>query len=526
MIKSDVPLETRMKTHFSQTMPYPSIPAYMAESLPHLQLPWVERPGNDPIPQILGGQDWSLPSGALLSVVSPATQTLLGLIQTLGKNPLSPVMEAAQEGFEAFSQTQWEERSLILENLALLLEAHQEPLSQWIALEVGKPIKLATMEVQRAIRLARGYARKTGEIALQERSESPVALGKNHQAYYSLRPLGPVLAYTPFNFPLNLVMHKLAPAIAAGTSILIKPSPKAPFTALYLAKLAIAAGYLPISMLNLSNEQALKLVCNPVFKVFSFTGGAIGWDLAKAAPVDTVKILELGSRTALMVEDIAHAAQLDEIAKKAALSGFGFAGQSCISTQRILVNRALYPEFLSAFERASQLVMIGDVLDHTVDLGPMITPEAARLANSRIAEALSAGARLLEDPDSNRLLYEGWLKPTTLVDTTPEMAVNREELFAPVVTITPYERFETGLALANDPASGLQTGLFTQSLEKARQAQQALSVRGLTINEVPSFRDDRLPYGGIGRSGMGAEGVDVGIENYSTRIYRVHNLGF
>jgi acyl-CoA reductase-like NAD-dependent aldehyde dehydrogenase len=494
---------------------------FTANNLPEVFVPWPLSSRDTVVSPLLNGESWMLNNPASFTVQSPADGRVLARVAQLGKADLDTIVQAAQAGFESYRRSTWESRANILRNLALLLEAHQKPLQELISLEVGKPVKFAAIEVQRAIALARLYSEKVDTLSQQE-AQQPIPMG-NHQAYQFLRPLGPVLAYTPFNFPLNLVLHKLAPAIGAGTSIVIKPTPRAPLTALYLAQLAVAAGYTAITIVNLGNEEAAALVQNPVFRVFSFTGGNIGWDLARQTPVNTVKILELGSNAALIVEDLpADDQAVERVAQKAASSAFGFAGQSCISTQRILVNRSLYPRFMAAFETALGGIKQGDIQDPTTDLGPMISPEAAQKVMAHVQAALDAGATRLEGKTNAEHLFSGnWLKPTALLETRPEMAVNREELFAPVVTITPYDTFEEGLSLANATQLGLQAGIYTQSTEKAELAQQTLWVRGLNINDVPSARDDRLPYGGVGHSGMGVEGVHSGIEDYSEVIYRL-----
>ncbi len=498
-----------------------TISALTTATLPDLQLTLPVTDASVVLPNILDGAPWFFESPDCQKVMSPATGELLGQVSVLSAGAVSDIARTALSGFKQFRQVPRLQRAVILDNLALLLEAHQESLKRLIALEVGKPLKYAAIEVQRSIRLAQRYAERTRYLGYEERGE-PRELDEGVEVYETLRPLGPVLAYTPFNFPLNLVMHKLAPAIGAGCSFVLKPTPRAPLTAYYLTRLAIAAGYDVISLVNLDNDAAAHLVARPEFKVFSFTGGAVGWDLARRAPVDTVKILELGSNAALIIEDLSPGMSVDSVAKKVAASAFGFAGQSCISTQRVYVNEALYPDFVDAMARAIANLKQGDVLDSGTDLGPMICPEASARTLAKVEAALQQGATLVGLEPSALKTSEGWLKPVVLTNTKPSMAVNADELFAPVVTVTPYTSFETALGLANQTALGLQFGIFTQSLAKAAQAQDVLLVRGLNINEVPSTRDDRLPYGGVGESGMGVEGVETGIESYSERVYRVH----
>jgi acyl-CoA reductase-like NAD-dependent aldehyde dehydrogenase len=409
--------------------------------------------------------------------------------------------------------------------LANLLEKHKPELARLIALEVAKPIDRAEVEVSRSIQLAKNYASRAREVADKEQQRRDMVNG--HGVYQSLRPLGPVLAYTPFNFPLNLVMHKLAPAIGAGTSIVIKPSPRCPITSLYLAKLCSDAGYKAVSVVNLNNEQARTLVQNPTFKIFSFTGAPnVGFmlkDLSKAEK----NVLELGNNSPLILEDVQNKGQLKEIAQRAALFKFSYAGQTCIAVQRILINEKLYPDFLKHFEATLKDIKMGNVLDQQTVLGPMIDRQAAERTQQWVAEALSKGAKLLgPDQDRNRIVQPGWFKPTVLVDTTPDMDVNRKEVFAPIVTITPYKTFKEGVALANASDFALHTGLYTQSRKKVDYARRNLDATGLNVNEVPTYRDDRLAYGGTKLSGIGVEGSDVGIEDYSRIVYTDINEHF
>jgi acyl-CoA reductase-like NAD-dependent aldehyde dehydrogenase len=480
--------------------------------------------------QILNGQEVQLKTQAYIINSSPDTsrpETVLPLapVEMFGENDLNQISRAAQTGFETFSKTTFKQRAVVLDRLASLLEKNKGELARLMAIEVGKPIDRAAIEVGRSIQLAKNYAQKAME--LHDKQGVSRDMGNGHVVSTSLRPVGPVLAYTPFNFPLNLVMHKLAPAIGAGTSIVIKPSPHCPLTALFLGKLCIQAGYKAISVVNLNNDQAKALVQDPVFKIFSFTGApTIGYMLKAVSNADR-NVLELGSNSALIVEDVKTLAQLKAVADHAAEAKFGFAGQTCIAVQRILVNEKLYPQFLRHFEAAVERIKMGPVLEPGVVMGPMIDPKAAERIQQWVSDALSHGARLLgKDQNANRLIQPGWFKPTVLVNTTPEMNVNRMEVFAPVVTVTPYKTFKEGLAMANNSDFGLHTGLYTQSTSKMAYARQVLDSPGVNINEVPTYRDDHLPYGGAKQSGMGAEGSDTGIEDYSHIVYLDRNARF
>lgn len=482
------------------------------------------------LPQILNGREVPLNTTQHITNASPdstsaETAQPLAAVQMFGDNDLNLIAQAAKAGHAEYSQTSFKQRAVILDNLARLLESHKPELSKLLALEVAKPIDKATAEVDRSIQLARNYAEKCREWSVKESERRD--MGNGHGVYQTLRPLGPVLAYTPFNFPLNLVMHKLAPAMGAGASITIKPSPRCPLTALYLAKLCMAAGYKAISVVNLSNDQAKALVQNPAFKIFSFTGAPVVGYMLKNVSAAEKNILELGNNSALVIEDVKNKTLLKAAAERAAQFKFSFAGQTCIAVQRIFVNEKLYPDFLKYFEEAVDQIKLGNVLEPGVMMGPVVDKLAAERTQKWIEEALDNGAQILgKDQDRNRLIRPGWLKPTVLLNTTPDMKVNKEEVFAPVVTITPYKTYKEGLALANDSDFALHAGVYTQSRQKAEAARKLLEATGVNINEVPTYRDDRLPYGGARQSGFGAEGSDVGIEDYSRIVYMDENESF
>jgi len=473
-----------------------------------------------------------LPTTAFIANTSPdrsSAETAVPLrpAQMWGNNDLSPITQAAQTGFEQQSKTTWAQRAAMLDRLSQLLETNKPQFARLMALEVAKPIDKSEAEVTRSIQLTKNYAERCRELAQKETRRRDMQNG--HAVYASLRPLGPVLAYTPFNFPLNLVMHKLAPAIAAGTSIVIKPSPRCPLSALYLAKLCSQAGYNAVSVVNLNNDQAKALVQDPTFKIFSFTGApGVGYMLKGVSAADK-NVLELGSNSPLIIEDVKNKTQLRQIAERAALFKFSFAGQTCISVQRIYVNQKLYPDFLNYFKDAVDHIKVGNVLERDTMMGPMVDPAAAERTQQWVSEALTGGAVILSsDQTPNRIIQPGtgWFKPTVLLNTTPEMKVNHEEVFAPVATVTPYQTFDEGLAKANDSQFGLHAGVFTQSRKKAQKARDILATPGVNINEVPTYRDDRLPYGGAKLSGIGAEGSDNGIEDYSRAVYLDINEGF
>ncbi len=305
-------------------------------------------------------------------------------------------------------------------------------------------------------------------------------------------PLGPIAAITPFNFPLNLVGHKVAPAIAAGCTMVLKPAPKTPLTALLLAQVVEKAGWPAgaLNVLSLSNDDAQRMVSDDRLKLLTFTGsGAVGWGLKQKAGKKKV-VLELGGNAAVVVHSDAD---VDYAAERCAVGGFSYSGQSCISVQRIYVQRAVEKKFTAALLASVAKLKIGDPSDDATDVGPMINEDAAKRAESWIEEAVAGGAKLLAGGKRRGAVVE----PTVLTDTKPEMRVSCEEVFAPVVIIEAYDEFVDALRRVNDSPYGLQAGLFTRDAKLIFEAYETLEVGGLMVGEMSAFRIDNMPYGGI-----------------------------
>lgn len=456
-------------------------------------------------PFILQGSDRFGLTGPIVPIYYPwDTATLVGECHTAEAIHVELIERAAEQGFEAFRQTKPNRRAEILNKLAELLLTHHEQLSRLITQEAGKPIKLSRIEVDRAVSVCRSYAVEV------ERNGGLLMNLDGRQARVRQFPIGPVLAITPYNFPLNLVIHKLAPAIAAGCSITIKPAPQAPLTALYLGNLAAEAGYEAISVVPTSNEIAEMLVRSEAFAKLSFTGSAkVGWHLKAIAGKKTVT-LELGGNAAVIVEEITE--PVEEMARRIAFGAFAYAGQICISVQRILINERIKDSFLPALVAATRNLKVGDPMKQDTEIGPMITIEDVQRTRNLIKDALKAGANVVYGGNTFNALT---MNPTLLDRTTPEMAVNSEEVFAPIATVMTYERFEDALAMVNQSRYGLQTGLYTGNLNQAELAYETLEVGGVIVNDIPSYRCDLLPYGGVKDSGLGREGVLSGIAEYS-----------
>lgn len=457
-------------------------------------------------PFIVGGSEHLGVTGNIRPVYFPGDQaTLVGSHHQAEALHVELIERAAEQGFQAFRKTRPSERVRILERLTELLEQHRKRLAELITWESGKPIQLSEQEMERAIRLCRDYAAEAA------RNTGILLNVDDRMAEIRHFPIGPVLAITPYNFPVNLVLHKLAPAIAAGCSITIKPAVQTPLTALTIGKLAVEAGYDAISVVPMPNEVCESLVRSETFKKFSFTGSAsVGWMLRQVAGMKPVT-LELGGNAALIIDDLPEGSAT-ETAYRAAFGAFANAGQSCISVQRIFLNKALREPFMAAFVAAARAMRVGDPFRHDTEIGPMISIDAVQRARSLIKEALRAGANVVYGGNTYNVFT---MNPTILDRTTPDMAVNAEEVFAPIVTVTTYQHYEDALAMANHSKYGLHAGVYTSDAKKAELAYETLDVGGVIINDIPGYRSDLLPYGGVKASGLGREGVLAGIAEYS-----------
>jgi acyl-CoA reductase-like NAD-dependent aldehyde dehydrogenase len=393
-------------------------------------------------------------------------------------------------------------RAEILDAVAALIRERQDEIARTISAEAGKPMKAARVEAERAVStftMAAVEARRlAGEIVPMD--ASPAGVGKF--AYTVRVPIGVIGAITPFNFPLNLVGHKVAPALAAGCAVVLKPAGQTPLSGLLLAELEMEAG-LPPGWLNVlvgpSAEIGDVLVEDERVRLITFTGSAeVGWKIRERAARKKVN-LELGNATPVIVE---ADAEVEQAATKLAANAFAFAGQSCISVQRIYVSRAAYEDFVARLVPKVEALRIGDPGDEETDVGPVIDDDARERILSWIDEAKDAGATVLTGGE----VVDGLLRPTVLADVTPEMKVSCLEVFGPLCTVTPYDSLEEAYALANGTEYGLQAGVFTTNLRTAAEAVNALEFGGITVNEAPTFRADQMPYGGVKASGNTKEG--------------------
>ncbi len=471
----------------------------------------------DPRPFLIGGE-WRT-SDDVLDVRFPYTNEVIGRVCQAGDQDLEDAIVAAQRGFQITRKLPTHQRARILMNLLDQMVQRREELIETLILEGGKARKVAAGEVARAMETVRVSAEEAKRIHGEIISLDWTEAGERRQGFVQRLPLGPVLGIAPFNYPLNLACHKLAPAIAAGNSFILKPASATPLSALLLAEMTLEAGYPPeaLSVVVCRGAKAEKLVADPRIRFFTFTGSSeVGWHLKNIAGRKRVG-LELGGNAAAIVHEDAN---LEYAAGRIAVGGFTNAGQNCIAVQRVLLHRPIYNQALELLlDRISQL-KTGDPRDPATDVGPMIDQGAADEAMARVREAIEQGAQVLLGGTCDGRLFQ----PTVLGNTTPAMRVNREEIFAPVITVTPYDTFDDAIRLANDTDYGLQSGLFTQNVNRIMQAFEEIEVGGLQINDVSTFRVDQMPYGGVKGSGVGREGPRYAIEEMTEMKLMVLNL--
>jgi glyceraldehyde-3-phosphate dehydrogenase (NADP+) len=398
------------------------------------------------------------------------------------------------------------ERAAALRRVADALAAEQESFAQELAVEAAKPITQARRELDRALFVFRDAAEEATRIDGELLAADAAPMANGRLALTRRFPLAPITAITPFNFPVLLAAHKIAPAMACGATITLKPPPQDPATTLRLGALIKQSGY-PAGGVNVvacDVDTAQILIEDPRVRMITFTGSArAGWAIRAKAAHKRVT-LELGGNAAVIVEPDA---ELDWAVERSVLGGYAYSGQSCISSQRLFVHRSVYAPFLERFVRRVRALVVGDVLDERTDVGPLISLEAAERVDSWIHEAVAAGAELATGGGRDGRVME----PTVLVKTTPEMKVNCEEVFGPVVTISPYESLEDAVRLVNASPYGLQAGVFTTNLKTMFRLFAELDVGAVNGNDMPAYRIDRLPYGGAKASGLGREGVRYAI---------------
>src|SRR5437588_6352792 len=457
--------------------------------------------------------------GDVIDIKAPYDGAIVGRVFQGRRSHAEAAIAAAVKAFGTTRRLPAFERQRVLRRVAEGIAKRKEEFSRTLCQEAGKPIKAARTEVERAI--------FTFSVAAEESTRIyGEYLPLDWQEYTAGRwgivkrfPIGPVAGITPFNFPLNLVAHKVAPAIAAGCSMVLKPAPQTPLCSLLLAEPVQQAGWADggLNVLPLSNEDAGLLVTDERIKLISFTGSApVGWAIKRNAGKKKV-VLELGGNAGVIVHSDAD---LSYAADRCIAGGFAYAGQTCISVQRILVERSAYGKFTDALLAGVEMFKMGEHLEETTDVGPLIRESDAARAADWVQEAVRGGARLLCGGQRKGQMLE----PTVLSGTRPDMKVNCQEIFAPVVTVEPYDEFEAAVRQINNSPYGLQAGIFTRDAKLLFQAYEELEVGSVIAGDIPSFRIDHMPYGGIKDSGLGREGLRYAIEEMTEPKLLVMNL--
>jgi acyl-CoA reductase-like NAD-dependent aldehyde dehydrogenase len=463
------------------------------------------------------GRWWE--DGDVVEIRAPYDGSLIARVVQGRREHAEAAIAAAVKAFGTTRRLPAFERQRVLRRIAESMTERKEEFARTLAQEAGKPIKAARIEVERAVFTFNVAAEESTRIYGEFLPLDWQEFTAGRWGIVRRFPLGPIAGITPFNFPINLVAHKVAPAIAAGCPMVLKPAPQTPLCSLLLAECVQQAGWPDggLNVLPLSNEDAGLLVTDERIKLISFTGSVpVGWDIKRRAGKKKV-VLELGGNAAVIVHsdaDLAYAAE------RCVTGGFAYAGQTCISVQRILVQDSVYGKFTDLLVEGVKKLKSGDPMDESTDVGPVIRESDAIRTVAWIEEAVRAGARLLCGGGRKNLVVE----PTVLTGTKPDMKVNCQEIFGPVVTVEPYNDFDDALRKVNQSAYGLQAGLFTRDAKLLFQAYEELEVGGLIAGDVPSFRIDHMPYGGVKDSGLGREGLRYAIEEMTEPKLLVMNL--
>jgi acyl-CoA reductase-like NAD-dependent aldehyde dehydrogenase len=456
---------------------------------------------------LLCGKEWD--EGEALEVRSPWDQGLVGRVTIATRADARQAVNHAAASFRRTrSLPRWKRRE-ILEDIAAALIEQKERFATLIVAEAGKPLRLARTEVDRAVLTFKTAAEEAARLGGET---IPLDLTEGNENRWGLMqrfPVGPILAITPFNFPLNLVAHKTAPAIAAGCPIILKPAPQTAFTALALGEVILKAGWPQeaLAILTLSDADTAWLAeKEDRIKLVSFTGSAkVGWEL-KAHSGRKRVLLELGGNAALIIHG--DWPDLDDAASRTAHAAFGFAGQSCVSVQRIFVDKNKFQTFLWKFVECAATLVAGNPSNEATEIGPLVRLAEAERVEAWIKEAVDGGARLIAGGKREGSV----ITPAILTGTKPGMKIRDEEVFGPVAIVEPYVDFEQALADVNHSRFGLQAGLLTRDVGRILTAYRELEVGALIVGDTPAWRLDPMPYGGVKDSGLGREGIRFAIQ--------------
>ncbi len=455
-------------------------------------------------------------SDEILNVHNPYSGELVKMTYRSSPEQINESLNYLGEAYKKFRSVPVYKRAEILDRISSSIKESREPLAHLITLETGKPIKFSRIEVDRAVLTfslgADECKRAEGEVldlALLPGSENKMGIIKRF-------PIGIIFAITPWNFPINLVAHKLSPALASGNVVLLKPASSSPCCAIELTKIVqkcchdAGLDHTPLNIITPAGKDLDKFICDDRVAMVSFTGSPdVGWGIKKKVNRQKVS-LELGNNSAVIIDS---SADLGSAVKKIIVAGFGSAGQSCISVQRVYIHKDVFEDFQKLLLEETSKVKTGDPFDENTLTASMIDEGEAKRVEGWINEAVSEGAIVLTGGSRNNAM----LQPTIISNATAAMKINSKEVFAPLITIQRINDFEEGLALANNTEYGLQAGVFTNNMKNAFAAFEHLDMGGVIINDVSTYRMDSMPYGGVKLSGNAREGVKYAIEEMTER---------
>jgi len=457
--------------------------------------------------KMLIGGEW-VSGGKCFDVRNKYNQEIIGKVPETSRVEFEKAVISAVEGFKKVSSLPAYRRAKILQNTSELIEKNRDEIARIICLEAGKAWKHSLLEVERSVQTFKFASEEAKDIFGHTVPLDASVGGEKRVGFYMRFPVGVVGAISPFNFPLNLVSHKVAPAIAAGCSVILKPASLTPLTSIKLGEIMIEAG-LPEGGLNIifgsGGTVGDWLVSDERVQMITFTGSPpVGRKIKEKSGLKKLT-LELGSNSAVIID---QDADLDLAVERSVMGSFAYAGQICISVQRIYVHKKIYEKFKRDFLDKTSKLKLGDPLDKETDVGPMITEDEAKRTESWVNEAVKDGAKILIGGKREGSFYY----PTVLENVKPEMKVVALEVFAPVVSLVPFEDFSEAVKMVDDSMYGLQAGVFTENIENAFQAIKGIKVGGIMVNDVPTYRADNMPYGGVKESGIGREGLKYAIE--------------
>ena len=458
--------------------------------------------------QLLIDGQW-VDAGPAMEVKNKYDGKVVGILPTARREDVDAAINAAERAEDVMADMPAYKRAEILLRTASLLRERADDMAKTIAAEAGKALKFARAEVDRAQSTFTIAAEEAKRLHGETIPLDAVPAGEGYFGFWTRRPVGVIAAISPFNFPLNLVAHKVAPALASGNTIVLKPATTTPLAAVKLCQILQEAG-LPAGAINLvvgsGGTVGEWLVTDPRVDKITFTGSPdVGRHILSVAGIKKVT-LELGNTSPVVV---APDADLDFVAKRAAVGAFYNSGQVCISVQRIYSEKQVYEPFSEKFVKATEAMVVGDPLDERVDVGPMIDSKEVDRIEGWVNEAQTSGAKVLTGGKRNGTVYY----PTVLADVDDQMKVVSEEAFAPVASVISSDDFESALKQANDTKFGLQVGVFTKDIDRVFKAVKRLNFGGVIVNDTPNFRADHMPYGGNRQSGLGREGVKFAMED-------------